>query len=358
MLPLVHEGNVVGLLVTARADRPWSLLEQEQLEQVAHTLAIAHSLDYQNQWWQRRFQQTRRLQAQQSELFHDLLHQFRNPLTALRTFGKLLLKRLQTEDTNRPIATGVVRESDRLTELLHHFDEAVAIGDTDLRGPLYLPPGADEGVDTPPLALDATSLEVSDDMATVTTPLILPAATLGASLCLEPCYATTLMEALIPSAAAVAQERQLALLTNLLPDLPPVAADPHALDEVLSNLVDNALKYTPAGGQLFLQTGLKPLDATHRQGILVADTGPGIPAMDQRQVFQRHYRGIQADSDIPGTGLGLAIAQELAQAMGGVIEVYSPLQTAPIMAHGLFSDETEPVVGTAFILWLPLWGGG
>jgi signal transduction histidine kinase len=82
----------------------------------------------------------------------------------------------------------------------------------------------------------------------------------------------------------------------------------------------------------------------------VGDTGAGIPLEDQPHIFDRHYRGVQADSDIPGTGLGLAIVQDLVQAMGGHIEVISPVQidhwVNPVPA------ELTQGPGTLFMVWL------
>ncbi|MEL6139786.1 MAG: ATP-binding protein, partial [Cyanobacteria bacterium J06628_6] len=82
-----------------------------------------------------------------------------------------------------------------------------------------------------------------------------------------------------------------------------------------------------------------------------------IPIEDQPHLFERSYRGIQANSDIPGTGLGLAIAQDLAAQMQGRIELISPLSAAAqawippmVLANRSLTDSP----GTLFILWLPI----
>ncbi|MGL4879476.1 MAG: sensor histidine kinase, partial [Waterburya sp.] len=77
-------------------------------------------------------------------------------------------------------------------------------------------------------------------------------------------------------------------------------------------------------------------------GVVIKDTGYGIPVTDQGHIFERHYRGIQAESTIPGTGLGLAIAHELVKRMQGEIELISPNNLSP----------DSP--GTTFIVWLPV----
>jgi two-component system OmpR family sensor kinase/two-component system sensor histidine kinase BaeS len=98
-------------------------------------------------------------------------------------------------------------------------------------------------------------------------------------------------------------------------------ADPDRLDQVLSNLVSNALRYTPAGGQIMLQAERIP------QGVRlsVEDTGEGIPAEDLPHIFDRFWRGdrARARQGEGDSGLGLAIARQLVQAHGGQISVES-----------------------------------
>lgn len=110
---------------------------------------------------------------------------------------------------------------------------------------------------------------------------------------------------------------------------------------MLSNLIDNALKYTPSGGKIDIRAGL---EQDNLQGIAISDTGPGIPPQDLEHLFERYYRGVQADSEIPGTGLGLAIAKTAIEQMQGKIQVFSPaLQNVSSVNGG---------VGTTFIVWL------
>ena len=92
----------------------------------------------------------------------------------------------------------------------------------------------------------------------------------------------------------------------------PVLADPRWLHQVITNLLTNALKFTPAGGRVTISTGLSKGEAR----LQVTDTGAGIPADDLPRIFDRFWRGRQA-SQISGSGIGLAVAAELAQAHGG-----------------------------------------
>jgi signal transduction histidine kinase len=101
-------------------------------------------------------------------------------------------------------------------------------------------------------------------------------------------------------------------------DVPLVAADESQLRQVLDNLLDNAIKYSPAGGEIHLT--VDAVDGAVR--FSVADGGLGIPPLEQERIFEKFYR---LDPDmtggIGGTGLGLYIARELVRRVGGRIWV-------------------------------------
>ena len=101
--------------------------------------------------------------------------------------------------------------------------------------------------------------------------------------------------------------------TTIPPDLPLVPLDPILIERVVANLVDNALKYTPAGSPIEISAG--------RDGdgvvVEVADRGPGLPLGDEGKVFDKFYRGIRS---VTGSGLGLAICRGLVEAHGGRID--------------------------------------
>jgi two-component system, OmpR family, phosphate regulon sensor histidine kinase PhoR len=111
--------------------------------------------------------------------------------------------------------------------------------------------------------------------------------------------------------------------------VPPAAeltvwADIEAVGQILDNLVDNAVKYAPAGGAVRVRWAAGPDGVT----IDVADNGPGIPEVDLPRIFARFYRVDRARSrELGGTGLGLAIVKRLTQAMGGSVSVTSAVGT-------------------------------
>ncbi len=322
-LPLIHEDVIVGVLVTIREDRVWHRQERVKIEKIAQTLAIACILDRQRAWFQRQLHEQQLFQEKQIDLLDNLLHQFRNPLTALRTFGKLLLKRLKVGDTNRETAASIVRESDRLQELLQKFDEGIDLNIEDLK-PIFAP---------------ANQLVVETPSNYPKPTLLLP----GAGEQQVDCSFLEILLPLLDSVKAIALERHLQVVTEIPVSLPPITANPKALREVLSNILDNALKYTPAGGKILIQAGL---ETETMQGVAISDTGPGISPEDLSHLGERGYRGIQAQTDIPGTGLGYAIAKQLIEQMQGEIQVFSPALDSVI------KSDTNP--GTTFIVWLPV----
>ncbi len=343
LLPMVHDGVMVGLLVTARADRPWMDGERSQIERIARSLAIACVLDQRSQWAEHDLHELQQLQDDQRVLFDNLLHQFRNPLTALKTFGKLLMKRLPQSDPNAEVASAIVRESEHLQDLAERFEQVV-----DSRTAPRLLQASDEAdIHTPGLLPPALSV-----------PLLPSANSLAPTpLTVQWCYLDEAIAPLLESARAIAHDRSLNFNVELVPELPPVWADPVALREVLNNLLDNALKYTPASGTVMLRSGLhrsvfseQRQHSMEQQGIAVIDDGPGIPLADAARLFERNFRGIQAESEIPGTGLGLAIARQLVTQMEGGIQMFSPAHTSGLVKESV--KETGAAPGTAFVLWL------
>ncbi len=134
-----------------------------------------------------------------------------------------------------------------------------------------------------------------------------------------------------------AEASDLTLTASPLPsDLSTVKGDPTRLSQALGELVENALTFTPAGGQVTIQVTPVKEEGQHWVTIAVRDTGPGIPPEEQERVFDRFYRGSLAESGhVPGTGLGLSIVREIMRAHGGRV-----------------TAESEMGQGSTFTLWL------
>ncbi|MEM6254542.1 MAG: ATP-binding protein [Cyanobacteria bacterium P01_D01_bin.156] len=338
VLPLIHQEIVLGVLVVLRPDHPWQPSEHQYLQTMSTSLATSCFLERQNQWLKSRLQAKQALQGEQSDVFHNLLHQFRNPLTAIGTFGKLLLRRLSQDDPNYRLVDGIVRESQHLKELVADFDSAVDIGDADLA--------------------QTVTPQLLPQIAEATTKPLLPA--LGRSLEISPQFLGDILYPLITVTVAAAEERHRQFWHSPISDFSEhlVLVDTQALQEVAANLLDNAFKYAPSESWIWLVGGLTK---ENYLGIAIGDNGPGIPSEDQVHLFERHYRGIQAQSSIAGTGLGLAIAKDLITQMGGTIEVFSPAyptdwshpSSPPWLPIDLNHEIASRCGGTVFVVWVP-----
>ena len=123
-------------------------------------------------------------------------------------------------------------------------------------------------------------------------------------------------------------------LTADLPESLPLTADGAKLEQVLYNLVENAVKYTPEGGHIHVT-----VSRTGKQAVFaVTDDGPGIPAEDQPHIFDRFYRVDKARSrETGGTGLGLSIVKQIVA-----------------LHHGTVTVESQEGAGSTFRVELPM----
>jgi two-component system phosphate regulon sensor histidine kinase PhoR len=138
----------------------------------------------------------------------------------------------------------------------------------------------------------------------------------------RPIRVEAIVNGCVETARLNAEARGLRIVVNLPDEVPAVRGDGAQLGEVLQNLLDNALQYTPAGGQI----ELKAHSNGHDVIFTVTDTGIGIPESDLERIFERFYRVDAARSrEAGGTGLGLAIARHIVDAHGGRIWVESAI---------------------------------
>ncbi len=130
----------------------------------------------------------------------------------------------------------------------------------------------------------------------------------------------TLVEDVITSLSAAAVARHVEL-KNLVAADAKVVADPHRLMQMITNLIDNAIKFNRDGGEVTIS-----FERAERDQIMVADTGEGIPSHHLDRLFERFYRADRARSrELGGTGLGLAIVKHLARSHDGEVTVRSQL---------------------------------
>jgi GAF domain-containing protein/CheY-like chemotaxis protein len=146
-----------------------------------------------------------------------------------------------------------------------------------------------------------------------------------------------LVEQTVASLEMRIESADLHLICELEPDLPLVSGEPNQLAQIVSNLLSNAVNYTPAGKEVIVRTSRRQHEGNWGICFAVKDTGKGIAEEERPLIFQRFYRGQQeGQSNMPGTGLGLAIVKEVVSLHGGEV-----------------AFESELGKGSTFRVWLP-----
>lgn len=294
-LPLRDGPALLGALQVETRGATWSPLLQQRLQGVAVCLTEALRLDLEQQRLQRR------VEAQEEQL-RLLVHQLRNPLTAVRTFGHLLLRRLKDDSDSRSLVEGLLAEERQLNK----YVEAIsALGQPDGLLPAASTP---DPLLLPPLLSGPQGVGLADLIA----PLLQRA-----------------------KATAALQGRQWVGPKAL----PEWRGEGSAVAEILANLLENAFQYSLPGSTVGLHCSL----ASEGLGLTVWDGGEEIEEEERERIFERGVRGLQSQGK-PGTGLGLALARTLARHLGGDLELVIP----PALV-----DASMPTRGNAFQLTLP-----
>ena len=313
-LPLRDGSQLVGALRVDSRVWPWPQALAERLQATAGCLTEALGLDLEQQ-------RLSRALAQQDDQLQLLVHQLRNPLAALRTFGQLLLRRLERDPLNRPLVENLLAEQRQLNRYVDAIDELarptplVAAGPQ--AEPLLLPPSLDGPAQQP--------------------------------------LAEWLLPLLERAAATASLQGRIWQGPQHLPNWRGAGG---AVAEILANLLENAFRYSPIGARIGLHcmalasgpdgsTGGGAGDGAGGEpkavGLTVWDSGPAIALEERQRIFGRGARG-QAQGAIPGSGLGLALARDLARRLGGDLELVVPPQAV---------DPSLPDQGNAFRLTLP-----
>ena len=311
-LPLRHGGLLLGALLVETEQLPWSAELAARLQAAAECLAQARALDLQILHLQRELEGMERQRQRQQEQLAVLAHQMRNPVAALRTFGQLLLRRMDGDDARRGLVEGLLEEGEQLNRYVDALDTLPAA--TQLLEQL----GEGQALLLPPLPARAEEQPLAERLL----PLIQRAA-----------------------ANCEAQGRPWHGPGDLA-DLPPWCGDVDAVCEVLANLLENAFRYSPPGSAV----GLVCQATDDVLQLAVWDGGKPIATAEQERIFARGMRG-SSSSGREGSGLGLALGRDLARQLGGDLRWCS----LPELAELNPSDDL-PDQGNAFLLQLPLVG--
>ena len=295
-LPLRHQRMLLGALQVEANSIPWPEGLGQRLQAVAQCLTEALLQDLEQQ----RLQQQLQRQGEQLEV---LVHQLRNPLTALRTFGQLLLRRLEDDQQNRPLVEGLLAEERQLNRYIDALSQ--------------LPASQEAGL----AAVDSA-------------PLLLPPVLSGPTG--QPLR--DLLDPLLSRAAATAALQ--GRVWSQPAQLPQWCGDSGAVAEIIANLLENAFRYSRDGSPVGLHIAPGPAGGL---SLCVWDGGSAIAPAERDPIFERGVRG-ERGRTTPGTGLGLALARGLAQDLGGQLELVVP----PALI-----DPALPSEGNAFCLSLP-----
>ena len=215
----------------------------------------------------------RKLERVRRDFVANVTHEFKTPLTSIQGFAETLLGGAIDDPQNRIRFLGIILEHAR--RLARLTDDLLELSKMDA---------------------DRLDLEIGR---------------LSISQFVQSCIETTLRSA---------AEKDISISVNLQDPLPDIAADRRRLAEVLQNLLDNAVHYTPSSGQIMVGASKNGSEVT----FTVTDTGIGIPKVDQGRIFERFYRvDVARSREVGGTGLGLSIAKHLVEAHGGRIWVES-----------------------------------
>lgn len=226
-----------------------------------------------------------------TEFISNVSHELRTPLTSIKGYADLLVKGAagQVSDLQMNFLTTIKNNADRLNRLV---DDLLNISRID---------SGRVALDLRPVQLDLLAREVFNNLR----------------------------------GRCASEGKALTLVDDIPDDLPITYADPDKLTQILTNLTDNAYRYTPEGGKITLSIRLED----GRFLIAVQDTGIGIPEEVQARVFERFFRYSEHPLVIetPGTGLGLALTRELVE-----------------MHHGTIWLESAVGQGSTFFVSLPL----
>jgi two-component system phosphate regulon sensor histidine kinase PhoR len=230
----------------------------------------------------------RRLERVRRDFVANVSHELKTPLTAIQGFAETLLGGALEDTENRRRFLEIIRT--QATRLSRLTDDLLRLSQ----------------IEAGKLGLDFRALPVVE--------------------LIGPCVETARWKA---------TEKNLHVQVECPSPLPPVRGDRKRLQEVLQNLLDNAVQYTPAGGRVTVRA----TTANGEVAVAVEDTGIGIPQAEQQRIFERFYRvDVARSREVGGTGLGLSIAKHLVEAHGGRITV-----------------ESEVGRGSTFTVFLPVW---
>jgi len=303
--PMTYEGRVIGVLTAYSTRGPMHFTDEfvELFAALANQLAMAtvnaqlysevqaysHAME---EKVARRTEQLEKANARlleldrlKSEFLSTVSHELRTPLTSIRSFSEILLRYEVDDPEKRKKFVGIIQtEAERLTRMINDL-------------------------------LDLSKIEAGRQ-----------------ELHQEPLELEAVFSRALSTTHGLFEEKGLTGTSETESNISPVYADADRLHQVLTNLIANAVKFSPAQGTIRLNARMQDGQVL----ISVADQGPGIPGDKLEQVFERFQQVRDPQKSHPlGTGLGLTISRDIVEQMGGKIWVESTLGAGAVFSFTL-----------------------
>lgn len=234
----------------------------EQNESITGIIVVLHDITRQE-----------KLEAARKEFVANVSHELRTPLATVKSYAETLMTGIDDAELQGRFLSVIVKETDRMTRIVK---DLLTLSRLD----------------------ESKSTTEKNDLVDI----------------------NSLLEGIAEKLYITAKKKNHTLICRSGEDIPPIKTNRDRLEQVIVNIVSNAVKYTPDGGRIELVSGGLGSDAY----IKVIDNGIGIPEEKLPRIFERFYRVDKARSrDTGGTGLGLAIAKQMIEELGGSISIAS-----------------------------------
>ncbi len=270
ILPLLREERPIGVLYLCAGERPFGSERLEFVARMADNAAIA----IENV---RLYEALRQANQAKSEFISLVSHELHTPMTSILGYSDMLIRGMVGELTSsqREFVISISRSAERMRLLVRDL-------------------------------LDISRIETG-----------------RLSLAMQSVPLPEVLDEVLGTLQDIFNEKELIFITDIPHPLPALYGDPNRLVQIFTNLLGNAIKYTPYGGTIAIRAQLSLIDPGYVQ-CSVIDTGIGISPENQRMLFTKFFRADDPTvQEQPGTGLGLAITKNLVELQGGRIWVES-----------------------------------
>jgi signal transduction histidine kinase len=269
IIPIGRTGQVIALIVLEdEREERYSNKELSFLTILSDRAAIA-------MWNAVLYEQVQKANSAKTEFISEVSHELKNPMTSIRNYAKMLGSVGEINEVQQRFVDTIINNVDRMSRLVSDLSDISRIESGHLR-------------------LELSEVDLNHVIQNV-----------------------------VASFRSQIEEKQQQLVIELPDSLPQLIGDRNRVEQVITNLISNAYKYTPEEGQILIKVENAPANGRSKKNMIqisVADTGIGLREDDQKKIFSKYFRA--ADGKVngtPGTGLGLRITKQLVELQGGDI---------------------------------------